>query len=534
VQNKGATASPDRHFILSSSPPSAQHKRLALALVIAIAVAALAIAGPLSRLELPRIDAFVPAYATAMFVTDLITAILLYAQFSILHSRAILVIASGYLFSALILIPWILTFPDALRPGQIIGGLQSTSWLYFLQHACFPIFVIAYALTKDDTVGDLRSRAPFLSSIAASAVSVVLLIVAAVAMFVGGASALPRVVLDSVHLAPLWPYVAAPVSLVSVAAIAVLWVKRHSVLDLWLKVVLFLYAVEIPLSYYPNPARFSIGWYSVRVFGLISGSLILVVLLHEISTLYKRLLDAVTGQRRERAARLMTGDAVAAAIAHEIKQPLTGMIISADAALRFLDRGTPDLAGAKEALGRIANDGHRAASIVDGIRGVFKKDARVRIPLDVNDLLEEALAVARSDLLGHQISVLVETGVNLPQIRGDPVQLQQVLLNLLTNASDAMVNLDEPRRLLVKSQSIDGENVEVSISDTGRGIASDDADRMFNPLFTTKAGGMGMGLSICRSIVEAHEGRLWMTPNSPRGAVFQLSLRGERQVAPAT
>ena len=141
----------EQHFILSSLSPSAAQKRLAVAVVVGILVVfALITFGPLKGVHLGRVDAFVPAYATAMFVCDSITAILLYAQFSILRSRAILVIASGYLFTALILIPWILVFPGVFAPGEgLMGGMQSTSWVYFFQHAGFPLFVIGYALLKD-------------------------------------------------------------------------------------------------------------------------------------------------------------------------------------------------------------------------------------------------------------------------------------------------------------------------------------------------------------------------------------------------
>jgi hypothetical protein len=139
----------ERHFILSSLSPSPAQKRLALAIVVVISVVFGSITfGPLKGVHLPRVDAFVPAYATALFVCDSITAILLYAQFAILRSRAILVIASGYLFAALILIPWILVFPGVFAPTGLMGGMQSTSWLYFFQHAGFPLFVIGYALSK--------------------------------------------------------------------------------------------------------------------------------------------------------------------------------------------------------------------------------------------------------------------------------------------------------------------------------------------------------------------------------------------------
>src|SRR5258708_5339599 len=164
----------EQHFILSSLPPSPAQKRLALAVLLALLAAFLITEGPLSTIQLGRIDAFVPAYATAMFVSDLITAVLLFAQFSILRSRALLAIASGYLFTALIIIPWMLTFPGVFTPGGLLGaGLQSTSWLYTLWHAGFAMFVIAYALLKDaDPANRLwrgSAAAAILLSIAATA-----------------------------------------------------------------------------------------------------------------------------------------------------------------------------------------------------------------------------------------------------------------------------------------------------------------------------------------------------------------------------
>src|SRR6202020_979950 len=145
-----ATVGPEEHFILSSLSPGRAQRRLALAVVLALLVAFFIADGPLSTIELGRIDAFVPAYATAMFVNDSITAVVLFAQFSILRSRALLAIASGYLFTALVAIPWLLTFPDVFAPGGLLGaGLQSPGWLYTLWHAGFPTFVIAYALLRD-------------------------------------------------------------------------------------------------------------------------------------------------------------------------------------------------------------------------------------------------------------------------------------------------------------------------------------------------------------------------------------------------
>jgi signal transduction histidine kinase len=296
------------------------------------------------------------------------------------------------------------------------------------------------------------------------------------------------------------------------------------VLDLWLMVVMFAYVIEICLISLPNPGRFSVAWYTGRIFGVLSGSLVLFVLLYEITTLYARLLRALLAQRREREARLMTGDAVSASIAHEVKQPLSAMVTNAGAGLRWLDRTTPDLEQAKASFKQISLDGHRAGAVIDGIRTIFKKDGRNRTSLDINDLIGEALALTRDNLQRHRILVEAEPNAQVPRVRGDRTQLRQVLLNLITNAIDSMAAKDGARVLCVRSEVHDRGGVIVSVADTGTGIGSQELERIFNPLFTTKSDGMGMGLSICRSIIEAHDGRLWVAPNKPEGAVFQFML----------
>ena len=522
-----AAAPEEQHFILSNLSPSLAQKRLALSVALLLLVAFFITAGPLAKVQLARIDAFIPAYATAMFVNDLITAVLLFAQFSILRSRALLVIASGYLFTALVVIPWVLTFPGVFAPGGLLGaGLQSTVWLYTLWHAGFPIFVIAYALLKDADPTKRLWQGPVHVAILLSVAATAAIVCAAALLVTAGDELLPHIMLDTVHLSALWPYIGGFTALLSVLAIIVLWTRRRSVLDLWLMVVMCAYVIEICLISLPNPGRFSVAWYVGRIFGVLSGSLVLFVLLYEITTLYARLVRAVLAQRRERDARLVTGDAVSAAIAHEVKQPLSGMITNADAGLRWLVRATPDLDEAKAAFDRIVADGHRAGAVIESIRAVFKKDTGNRTSLDINDLIEEALALTRGDLERHGILVQAERNAQVPQVRGDRIQLQQVLLNLITNAIDSMVAKDGARTLCVRSEVHDGGGggAIVSVADTGTGIRPQELERIFNPLFTTKSGGMGMGLSICRSIIEAHEGRLWVAPNTPEGTVFQFLL----------
>jgi len=393
------------------------------------------------------------------------------------------------------------------------------------------MFVIAYALLRDADPAKRLWRGSAAAAILLSIAATAAVVWALTFIVVAGDALLPPINLDPVHFSTTWLYIAGCLVLLSVLAVILLWIRRHSVLDLWLMVVMSAYAIEICMIAFPIPARFSFGWYAGRVFGLLSGSLLLFVLLYEITILYAQLLRAVSAQRREREARLMTGDAVAATIAHEVKQPLTGMIANADAGLSWIDRATPDLDEAKAAFRQIVTDGHRAAAVIGSIRAIFKKDARNRTSLDINELIGEALALTRGDLQRHRIEVQAEPNAQLPQVRGDRIQLQQVFLNLITNAIDSMASKDGARVLGVKSEVRDGASVIVSVADTGTGIGSQELERIFNPLFTTKSGGMGMGLSICRSIIEAHDGQLWVTPNKPEGAVFQFMLLADGETS---
>jgi signal transduction histidine kinase len=526
VRKTTATELPEeQHFVLSSLSPSAAQKRLALAFVLALPLVYVLITfGPFSGLVLRRLDAFVPIYTTAVLVNDSITAILLYAQFSILRLRSTLVIASGYLFTALFMIPYALTFPGVFAPSGVVGGLQSTVWLYVLWHFGFPLYILGYALSKDPDPGKALWQGTARAGIMLSIAVAVAAVSAGALLCIAGEALLPRLMLDSLVLGPNWAYVGAPLALVSISALAVLWIRRRTTLDLWLMVVMCLYVIEIPLAYYPTPVRFSVAFYAIRVLGILASAVVLVVMLHEITTLYVRLLRALRAQRHERQARLATGDAVAASIAHEVKQPLTAMITSADAGALFLGHATPNLDRAREAFKRISADGHRAGAVINGIRASFKSDVRNRTSLDINELIRDALALERDDLQKHRILIQVVPNDYLPRVQGDRVQLQQVLVNLIANAVAAMAAREEPRVLHVQSAAHQRDGVMVSIADTGTGIGANDIEQIFNPHFTTKPDGMGMGLSICRSIVEAHDGRLWFAPNIPQGAVFRFTL----------
>lgn len=221
--------------------------------------------------------------------------------------------------------------------------------------------------------------------------------------------------------------------------------------------------------------------------------------------------------------RLATAGELSASIAHEINQPLTGIILRATAALRWLAAERPDIAKARELLADIANAGHRASEIVVSIRAMFKKEANERGPVDINHLITTVLAIVRIDLRKNGIALRTQLDEHLPIVECDRVQIQQVVLNLVMNAIDSMHSL-EPRVLEIRSEPSKPDFVHVSIEDTGTGVDPSDVDRIFKPLFTTKTRGMGMGLSICRSIIESHGGRIWVSPGTSRGAIFHFEL----------
>jgi C4-dicarboxylate-specific signal transduction histidine kinase len=221
----------------------------------------------------------------------------------------------------------------------------------------------------------------------------------------------------------------------------------------------------------------------------------------------------------------MTWDAVSASIAHEIKQPLAAVITNTQSGLRWLRRPQPDIREAEEAFTQIERDGRRIDEIIDKTRAIYRSGKASSAPLDSNKLITASLALMGAELQTRGVSVRTDLRERLPLVRGDQVQLQQVLVNLITNAIDAMAAPDAGERVLwVRSSNEAVNSVSISVEDNGKGFEPQEMELIFNPLFTTKTQGMGMGLTICRSIVEAHGGRLWATPNRPRGAVFQFSL----------
>jgi NO-binding membrane sensor protein with MHYT domain len=227
--------------------------------------------------------------------------------------------------------------------------------------------------------------------------------------------------------------------------------------------------------------------------------------------------------------RVNTMAELTASLAHEVNQPISAAVTNADACLRWLTGDTPNLEEARAAAMEIVKEGTRAAEIITRIRLLFKKGTPQRELLDVNEVIREMIVLLRSEVARYSISVRTELAADIPQVMGDRVQLQQVMMNLISNSIDAMKGVDGTRELAIMSQRAENEQLVVSVSDTGVGLPPQQANQIFDAFFTTKVHGTGMGLSISRSIVASHNGRLWAADNSPRGASFHLILptRGE-------
>jgi len=222
--------------------------------------------------------------------------------------------------------------------------------------------------------------------------------------------------------------------------------------------------------------------------------------------------------------RVTTMGELTASLAHEVNQPIAAAVTNAKTCLRWLNRDHPDLEEARDAAMRIVNDGTRAAEIFSRTRSLFKKGATQRELVDVNEVIREMVVLLHSEAARYSISFRTDLAADLPQLMGDRVQLQQVLLNLMVNSFDAMKDIEGTRELAIKSRGTANEQVLLSLSDTGVGLPPQQGDEIFDAFFTTKHHGTGMGLRISRSIVESHGGRLWAANNSPRGATFHLTL----------
>ncbi len=289
-------------------------------------------------------------------------------------------------------------------------------------------------------------------------------------------------------------------------------------------------------THFENRLRHRAGSYRWVSWQAVSDQDLLFAVGRDITDL-KEAEEQLRASRRELAevTRHTAMGAMTASIAHEISQPLAAIVVNANAGLRWLDRPQPDLDEVRGILGRIVSEGHRTSEVIATVRGMFGRKPTEKSLLNVNRLIGDVLALVQGELEIHQVSLENKMEDGLPEVAAERVQLQQVLLNLIMNAVDAMGSIPRrERRLTIRSEKTERGGVKIAVGDSGIGIDPIHKARIFEPFFTTKPNGMGMGLSICRSIIESHGGRLSAEPRSSRGAEFCIELPTTAPAAEAT
>lgn len=517
----------DFPIVIATMPTTTGQRKTAFGVVIVLFAVALAVA-PFAHIQAGRIDNFIPVLQTVLSAADLTTATLLFAQYSIQPQPALLVLASGYIFSGSFAFLQTLAFPGAYASAGLIGdGTNTAAWFFVLWHTAFLGSVLFYALSKDRN----RSPAPFRASTGIKVgvtIALAFLTVAALSWVVtDGVRYLPQFYSDSVSLqTPLGNQVNLALCSLATLALMLLFARRRTVLDLWLMVILLAWIPNFLVAAVASSVRFSVGWYAARGFALAASCMLLGVLIAEMMFLYSRLASALTLQRRERGNRLMSVEAATAAMAHELRTPLGAIALNASTALSQLRAKPPVLDDLDTILDDIENTSHRAGAIISGIRALSAKiPIEERELVSVGDVVRQVLKLVQHDLQVNEISVTTEIQDDLPRVHADRTQMQQVVLNLVKNAIEAMnQNAPEARLLRLSVRLEANSTVLLSVRDSGPGISLQDRNRIFDPFFTTKPAGMGLGLAICRTVVENHGGRLRLTNSDRHGSIFEVAL----------
>ena len=540
-------------------------------MVIALVLlAGFLLTAPFAKIQLPRFDAFIPIYQSALIINDLVTAVLLFGQFSILRSRAMLVLACGYLFTALMVAAHMLSFPGLFAEGGLLGaGPQTTAWLYMFWHGGFPMLVIGYALLPQPAAERTLSRTR--NPIIVGSAAILVAAAALVALTTAGQDLLPPIMSGN-RYTPAMIGVVGGTWLFSLAALLVLARRRpYTVLDQWLMVVMFAWLCDIALSAVLNAGRFDLGFYAGRIFGFAATVFVLVVLLLETRALYARLARSLQAEQdtlrdanqvlearvRERTRQLEAEIAerermqehlrdaqkleaigrMAGGIAHDFNNLLS--IIQGNAEL-LLDKNLaePDLRSV-QAIDKASDRGVRL------VRQILSFSRRQPLKVDVVDLRarSEELTEMLSRSVRGDVGITVTLADDLWPIECDVAELEIALMNLCVNARDAMpnggtVHLEGVNRVLPASTDrvpdLAGRFVALSVRDNGTGIAPDDMKRVFEPFFTTKQVGKGTGLGLSQVYGFARQSGGGATIDSKLGEGTVVTLYLPRAASAAT
>jgi len=512
-------------FIFTASP-TARQRSLALKVLAAVILAYGAVA-PYSSLIFVRIPGYLPAIQGMMGIAYLLTAILLYSQFSVTRSRAVLVLASGYAFTALIIVYRISTYPSLLLSTGIIGPLnavpQAPAWLYIIWHLGFPVAASGYIVTKSEGYGKDAVRWPAANAIFLSSIIIVGLVLALAWAVTAWSNRLPDLVLYESRLSPLARYILGAELSIVVSTMLLLRARQTSVLDQWLMVSLGSMAAGLALECFVAPDRYSLGSYANALYGLISSLAVLAALHAEVARAYSRTLHNLSAMRHDHANKLMGVQSATGALAHEIRQPLTAIELEVGTARLYLRQKSPNLEEIRESLDAIALNARRANEVIASVRNAFKGDTYEMKAVDLNELVAEAVGWTRGEFETQGITAELLLAEDLPKINGYRDLLLQVLINVLRNAVDALDNVTDRNRVVrIETEGHGRDRVAIKVEDSGPGIDPKIAGEIFDSFKTTKTSGMGLGLVLCRTIVEQHGGEI--VASSPGGARFEIFL----------
>ena len=530
----------ERPVFLSTLQADRGARRLALATVLVSAALFLA-AVPFAKVKLAPLSAFIPIYESALVVCDLVTAVLLFGQFTILRTRALAILASAYLFTATITVCHALTFPSLFAPTGLLGaGPHSTAWLYMFWHGGFPLFVLAYArLDQQATVAPRRSAGTVVVASGACALAVAS---ALTLLATTGQGLLPAVMRGNQYT-PTQVVVIATVWALTMVAVLALWRRRtRSVLDVWLMVVLCAWVFDIALSGVLNASRYDLGWYAGRIYGLLAASFVLAVLLLENGVLYARLV-ALHGREREQHRRVRQQSVELAAankeleafsysVSHDLRAPLRAI----DGFSRLLadSQGTQLDADGQRLLGLVRSNARRMGELIEDLLA-FARLGRLPLrtePVQLDQLVQQTITELRAAVDGRQIDFAVGT---LGGAEVDPSLLKQVLVNLLGNAVKFTRDRDPAVIEVGCRDAAEADPVRVYyVRDNGAGFDMRHADKLFNVFQrlhrTDEYEGTGVGLAIAQRVIARHGGRIWAEARLGEGATFYFTLQaGENE-----
>ncbi len=519
----------ERPVFLSTLPAGPRERRLALAVVLASVVVFLA-AAPLAKVPLAQVWAFIPIYESALVINDLITAVLLLGQFEILRSRALLVLASGYLFTAFIAVAHALTFPGLFSSTGLLGaGSQSTAWLYMFWHGGFPLLIVVYALLKDTgrEPGPPRARArvAVLSSVAAVLVAVAAFTLLATA----GQDSLPAIMRGN-RYTPAMITVVSSVWGLSLLALVVLWRRRpHSVLDLWLMVVMCAWLCDVALAAVLNAGRFDLGFYTGRIYGLLAASFVLLGIAarerHALRPARRGARERAPESHRSEGREPGAGGVLLFGLARPSCAAARGGRLCEDAGGRSRRAARR---GGMPALGVVRASGQRMGQLIDDLLA-FSRVGRQTLrtqPVQLDDLVSQTIDELRSDYDGRRIDFAVG---RLGIVEADPALLRQVLANLLGNAIKFTRDKNAAVVEVGCREEPEGDGKIYYVKDNGAGFDMRYADKLFGVFQrlhrVEEYEGTGVGLAIVQRVIDRHGGRVWADSKPGEGAAFYFTLQ---------